>query len=86
MKKKTTYIKTTSKKKTVPIDAIQYVFPLGGTGWMVKNSKATKFTLITDSKREAVSVARNLAKTRHNELVIYGRDGNIEKRESYAVV
>ncbi len=86
MKKKIVHIKETPKKKIALVESIQYVLPLGGTGWMVKNSKAAKFTLSTDSKSEAVSVARNLAKTRHHEMIIYGRDGNIEKRESYAIV
>ena len=73
----------TVKKRVVANDAIQYVLPLGGNGWVVKNSKAAKFTVITDSKREAISIARSIAKTRHIQLEVHGRDGRIEKRESY---
>ncbi len=63
---------------------IEYVLPLGGDGWMVKNSRSKTFTVITDNKREAVSIARGIAKTKQIQLEIYGRDGNIEKTESYA--
>ena len=65
--------------------SIQYVLPLGGNGWVVKNSKATKFTVITDSKREAISIARNIAKNKQIELEVHGRDGRIEIRENYAI-
>jgi len=83
MAKKNTHIIQAPENGSVKNDTIQYVIPLGGTGWVVKSSKAKKFTVITDSKREAVSIARNLAKTQHVILEIHGRDGGIEKRESY---
>lgn len=73
-------------KKIKANEAIEYVLPLGGNGWVVKNSKATKFTVITDSKREAVSIARNIAKQKQIELVVHGRNGQVEIRENYATV
>ena len=74
-----------SKKGTSGVISIQYVLPLGGNGWVVKNNKAAKFTVITDSKREAITIARNIAKNKQIELVVHGRDGSIELRENYAI-
>jgi ribosomal protein L32E len=75
-----------SKLRYTPKElSIQYVLPLGGSGWVVKNNKAAKFTVITDSKREAISIARNIAKNKQIELVVHGRDGSIEIRENYAI-
>jgi ribosomal protein L32E len=73
------------KKNASKVISIQYVLPLGGNGWVVKNNKAAKFTVITDSKREAISIARNIAKNKQIELVVHGRDGSIEIRENYAI-
>jgi hypothetical protein len=70
-------------KKQAEVTAIEYVLPLGGNGWVVKNSNAKTFTVITDSKQEAIIIARNIAKTKHIELVVHGRNGRIERRESY---
>lgn len=61
---------------------IQYVLPLGN-GWAVKTNIASKFTVITDSKREAISIARAIARNKKTDLVVHGRDGNIEIQESY---
>lgn len=82
---------TTSTKKLATVKkgvsakhVIQYVLPLGN-GWIVKNSKAANFILITDSKREAISLARTLARTKHTQLIVHGKSGNVEVMESYAI-
>jgi hypothetical protein len=80
VKKNTTPTTNVAAKKIVNNGTIEYVLPLGGNGWMVKNNKAAKFTVITDSKKEAISITRGIKQI---QLVIYGRDGNIEKSESY---
>lgn len=66
------------------IENVQYVLPLGN-GWVVKGSKATTFTAITDSKTEAISIARTLARTKHTEMVVHGRNGLVEMKENYMV-
>ena len=66
------------------IPVTQYVLPLGN-GWIVKNSRAAKFIFISDSKKEAITLARGLAQTKHTELVVHGKNGNIEIKESYIV-
>jgi hypothetical protein len=62
---------------------VQHVMPLGN-GWVVKTNNTSKFFLITDSKKEAVDVARKLARTKKSELIVHSKDGNIQVRESYA--
>ncbi|MDI3319039.1 DUF2188 domain-containing protein [Pinibacter soli] len=63
---------------------IQYVLPLGN-GWVVKASKATSFTVITDSKTEAISIARNIARSKHTQMIVHRRNGEIERTENYIV-
>lgn len=67
------------KKSDVPI---HHVIPLGGTGWVVKNSKLPKFTFITDRKSEAIRYARSIARRRGEIVEIHSRD-NKTNRENY---
>ena len=60
----------------------QHVVPLGN-GWAVKGEGNTRFTVITDVKKDAVDVAREIAKNNRSELVIHGRDGRIQDKDSY---
>lgn len=61
----------------------QHVVPLG-TGWAVKSEKAQRFTVITSNKREAINVAKRIAKNSNSELIIHGKDGSIvEKNDPY---
>lgn len=73
-----------SKTLTANGNVAQYVLPLGN-GWVVKASNASKFTFITDTWREAVSMARQLAKSKKSELVVYGRDLSIKERTNYSI-
>jgi uncharacterized protein YdaT len=60
----------------------QHVIPLGN-GWAVKGEGNKKFTVITETQRDAISVAREIAKNNKAELVIHGKDGKIRDRDSY---
>lgn len=60
----------------------QHVVPLGN-GWAVKSEGSKKFTVITETQREAITVARNIAKNNNSELIIHGRDGKIREKDSY---
>lgn len=71
-----------ASKKAGVTDDIQYVLPLGN-GWVIKASNSTTFTAITDSKAEAISIARTLARTKHTHLIVHGKDGTVEIRENY---
>jgi hypothetical protein len=39
--------------------------------------------VITETKKEAVEVAREIARNNHSELVIHGKDGKIQDKDSY---
>ena len=69
-------------KAARPSDNIEYVLPLGN-GWVVKNKAAKVFTVITDTKKEAITIARSIAKNKKRELVVYGRGGVVELKEAY---
>lgn len=71
------------KKKLISERNIQYVLPLGN-GWVVKDSSASKFTVITDNRQEAVSMARIIAKIKKTRLVVYNKNGTIKEMTSYA--
>lgn len=60
----------------------QHVVPLGN-GWAVKGEGSKKFTVITEKQRDAISVARGIAKNNKSELVIHGKDGKIRDKDSY---
>lgn len=71
-------------KKSSATDDIQYVLPLGN-GWVIKASKSSTFTAITDSKAEAISIARTIARTKRTKLVVHGKNGAVQMRENYVV-
>jgi len=71
-----------TKRRNASAGTVEYVIPLGN-GWIVKNSRASKFTVITDSKREAIVIARSIAKQKHGELIVHGKNGEVEKTEKY---
>lgn len=60
----------------------QHVLPLGN-GWAVKGEGSKKFTVITETQKDAITVARGIAKNTKSELVIYGKDGRIRDKDSY---
>ena len=60
----------------------QHVVPLGN-GWAVKGAGASRATVITTKQSDAISVARDIARTNSTELIIHGRDGKIRERNSY---
>ena len=61
----------------------QHVTPSPLGGWNVKgegNSKATKHT---DTKAEAIKIAREISKNQGSELVIHGMDGKIQSKDNH---
>lgn len=61
----------------------QHIIPLGN-GWAVKAEGNSKFTIITETKKDALIVGREIAKNSKTELIIHGKDGKILKMDSYA--
>ena len=52
------------------------VFPIGN-GWIVKTSIKGKLLVVTDTKKDAVSIARDIAKRYESKLIVYGKNGSI---------
>lgn len=55
----------------------QHVLPLGN-GWAVKGEGSKKFTVITETQRDAITVAREIAKTYNSGIIIHGKDGKVK--------
>ena len=60
----------------------QHVVPFGN-GWAVRREGNSRLTTITETQRDAITVAREIAKNNRSEVVIHGRDGRIRDKESY---
>jgi uncharacterized protein YdaT len=60
----------------------QHVVPLGNA-WAVKGEGSKKFTVITETQKDAITVAKGIAKNNKSELVIHGKDGKIRDKDSY---
>ena len=61
----------------------QHVVSLGN-GWAVKKEGSSRFTVITETQKDAITVAREIARNNKSELVIHGKDGRIRARDSYS--
>ena len=61
----------------------QHVVPRDNK-WAVRKTGSDRVTRKFDTKREAVQVARDLARKQKSVVYIYGSNGQISKRESYA--
>lgn len=51
--------------------------------WAVRGAGAGRATEIFDRKSDAVSRAREIAQNQHSELVIHGKDGQIQSKDSH---
>ena len=60
----------------------QHVVPFGN-GWAVKSAGATKATIITTKKSDAITAGKGIAQKNHSELIVHGKDGRIKERNSY---
>ena len=59
----------------------QHVVPRGDK-WAVRKTGAERVTRHFNTQREAIRVARKIARNQGGEVFIYGRDGRIRKRDS----
>ena len=62
----------------------QHVVPRGGK-WAVRKSGSNRVTRLFGTQREALEAAREIARKQRTILYIFGRDGRISERESYAI-
>lgn len=61
----------------------QHVTPHPNGGWQVKAEKSERATKRTDTQKEAIDVAKSIAKNQKSELLIHGENGKIRDRDSY---
>lgn len=57
----------------------QHVVPFCN-GWAVKEEGKNRFSLISQTQRDAINFVRELAKTNRVELIIHRKDGRIRER------
>lgn len=60
----------------------QHVVPIKDK-WAIKGEGNTKSTKITDTQREAINIARRIARKEQSELIIHGKDGRIREKDSH---
>lgn len=60
----------------------QHVVP-HGSAWAVRGAGADRATGIFDTKSKAVDRARAIAQHQGTELLVHGKDGQIQTRDSH---
>ena len=60
----------------------QHVVPKGNN-WAVKGAGNTKYTSIVSTQKEAIDIAKSIAKNNQSEVVIHRPDGTIRDKDSY---
>jgi hypothetical protein len=66
----------------VSVGKNQHVTPHQG-GWQVKGETNTRATVVTPTQKEAIKVAREIAKNQQSEVVIHNREGQIRNKDSH---
>lgn len=61
----------------------QHVTPNPDGGWQVKGAGNSKVTARTSTQKEAIKIARDIARVQQSEVVIHGRNGQIREKNSY---
>lgn len=54
-----------------------------GSQWAVKGAGNQKATKVVKTQKQAIDVAKEIAKKQKSEVVIHGRDGKIRDKDSY---
>lgn len=60
----------------------QHVVP-HQNGWMVKGAGNQRATSVHNTQKQAIDVARNIARNQQAELVIHRPNGRIRDKDSY---
>lgn len=61
----------------------QHVTPHPNGGWQVKGEGNRRATARTTTQSQAITIARDIAKTQGSELVIHRTNGQIREKDSY---
>ena len=51
--------------------------------WAVKREKAVRSTRVVSTQKEAIEIAKELAKNSQSEMFIHRKDGTIRERNTY---
>lgn len=54
-----------------------------GENWAVRKENSQRVTKVTSTQKEAIQVAKEIAKESKSELLIHGKNGQIRERNSY---
>lgn len=60
----------------------QHVVP-HSNGWAVKGAGNQKLTKVTSTQKEAIDLARNIAKNQKSELLVHNKKGQIRQKDSF---
>jgi len=72
-----------NKDKCVQMTGEHHVVPDPKGGWKVKRSNSDRSSGNFDKKQDAVNFGRELSKNQKTELVIHGKDGKIQRKDSH---
>lgn len=61
----------------------QHVTPHPNGGWQVKGEGNVRATVHTTTQKNAINVARNIARKQESEVVIHRPNGQIRDKNSY---
>lgn len=60
-----------------------HVVPNSKGGWDVKKGGAERASKHTETKAEAVDIARDISRNQKTEMLIHGKDGRIQSKDSH---
>ena len=60
-----------------------HVVPNSKGGWDVKRNGGERASAHTDTKKDAISIARAISQNQKTELVIHNKDGRISNSDSH---
>lgn len=61
----------------------QHVTRHPGGGWQVRGAGNEKATKVTDTQKQAINAAKEIAKHQKSEVVVHRTDGRIRDKDSY---
>lgn len=60
-----------------------HVVPNSNGGWNVEQEHAKRASVHTETKAEAVKIAKTIAKNQHEEVAIHNKNGEISDSDSF---
>jgi hypothetical protein len=60
-----------------------HVVPAPEGGWNIKRGGSSRASAHTETKQQAVDLGREISRHQRTELVIHGKDGVIQQKDSH---